>query len=315
MRVGLIVDSACDLPYSFIRENDIYILPITVHVDGQTYIDDHDPAKTQTFYDSGLLARGHDAETVEFSPAQISELFLREIVTQYDFAFLETASGERSSSYNNAFEAMHRIVAEYRRHREAAGRTGPFSMRVVDSRALFAGQGVLAAHTASLIKQGIPKNELRTRIDAFTANIHFCVMPRDLYFLRKRGRKRGDRNVSGAAAFLGKALNVTPIIWGRAYENAPVANVRGFEAAVARSFAYACRRIRKGLLTPYLCVSACMSEQELERLPGYDELRTTCREQGVELLATRSSITTAIYLGPGSLGLAFAAEPHHFNDD
>ena len=30
MRVGLIVDSACELPYSFIQENNIFILPVTV---------------------------------------------------------------------------------------------------------------------------------------------------------------------------------------------------------------------------------------------------------------------------------------------
>ena len=41
MRVGLIVDSACDLPYEFSRKHDLFVLPVTAVIDGQTYIDEH----------------------------------------------------------------------------------------------------------------------------------------------------------------------------------------------------------------------------------------------------------------------------------
>jgi len=57
MRVGLIVDSACDLPYWFSRRNSLFVLPVTARIDDQTYVDDHDPDRTQHFYDSGLLER------------------------------------------------------------------------------------------------------------------------------------------------------------------------------------------------------------------------------------------------------------------
>lgn len=51
MRVGLIVDSACDLPPDFIRKNDLFILPLTAIINGQTYVDNHDPAVTREFYE------------------------------------------------------------------------------------------------------------------------------------------------------------------------------------------------------------------------------------------------------------------------
>src|SRR5690606_39436460 len=90
MRVGLIVDSACDLPYEFARKHDLFVLLVTGIIDGQSYIDTHVPVETQEFYQSGLLDKGHAAETQAFSADQIHELFMEKIVTQFDVAICET---------------------------------------------------------------------------------------------------------------------------------------------------------------------------------------------------------------------------------
>src|SRR3546814_4826053 len=46
MRIGLVVDSACDLPKEFIERHDIEILPIAVRIDGTTEVDYRDQAAT-----------------------------------------------------------------------------------------------------------------------------------------------------------------------------------------------------------------------------------------------------------------------------
>ena len=46
MRIGLVVDSACDLPQSFIEQHGIVILPITLHLGDRDEIDTRDPEKT-----------------------------------------------------------------------------------------------------------------------------------------------------------------------------------------------------------------------------------------------------------------------------
>src|SRR5690606_17458806 len=143
---GVIVDSPCELPNSFIQENNIYVLPVTVRVDGETLADDHDPVTTRRLYARGRMELRHQADTTSFTPEQIYQLFMREVVTQYDFAFVETIARARSEIFNNANAAMNRIIANYKPYREAAGLEGRFAMRVVDSRTVFAGQGLLAAH-------------------------------------------------------------------------------------------------------------------------------------------------------------------------
>lgn len=312
MRVGLIVDSACDLPPDFIRRNDIFILPLTAVINGQTYTDNHDPRVTQEFYDRGLLQKGHHAETEAFSVEAIEKLFLEEIVTRYDIAFCETVDRSRSEIYDNATRAMNAVMPRYQSSREQAGLTGPFTMRVIDTGQIFAGQGLMAAHTLRLIGQKLSKNALRHEVETFAGNIYTCSIPRDLHYIRERARRRNVRSVSAFGAFLGKALNITPILWGHGADGEAVAKVRSFDGAVERVMDYAVTRVEAGLLTPYVALSCGMIWTDIEQLPGLDRLRAACKKAGVELLLCQMGITSSIYLGPGSLCLSLAAEPHEF---
>lgn len=314
MRVGLIVDSACDLPYEFSRKHDLFVLPVTAIIDGQTYIDTHDPVRTQEFYHSGLLDKGHQAETEAFSAEQIHNLFMERIVTQFDVAICETVTRSRSQIYDHATEAMNTVMANYEAARKAAGREGKFSMRVIDSKQIFAGQGLLAAHTLRLINQNVSKNALRHEVETFTDKIYTCVIPRDLHYIRERARRRGDKSVSAMAAFMGKVLNINPVIFGQGVEGKPVAKTRDFNVAVEKVMNYAIGRLEAGLLTPYVSLSCGLSWTEIEELPGLNRLRDACEKHGVELLLSQMGITSSIYVGPGSLCLALAAEPHEFSD-
>ena len=251
MRVGLIVDSACDLPYEFSRKHDLFVLPVTAVIDGQTYIDEHDPVRTQEFYQSGLLQKGHHAETHAFSAEQIHDLFMEKIVTEFDVAICETVTRSRSLIFQNATEAMNSVMGHYHEARHAAGREGKFSMRVIDSKQIFAGQGLLAAHTLRLIEQKLSKNALRNEVDTFTDRIYTCVIPRDLHYIRERARRRGDKSVSALVAFLGKALNITPVIFGQGAEGQPVAKTRSFDVAVEKVMNYATARVEAGLSVSY----------------------------------------------------------------
>lgn len=314
MKVGLIIDSACDLPYEFSRKHDLFILPVTAVIDGETYIDEHDPVRTQEFYQSGLLQKGHHAETHAFSTEQIHDLFMQKIVPQFDVAICETVTRSRSLVYQNASEAMNSVMANCEQARADSGRDGKFSMRVIDSKQIFAGQGLLAAHTLKLIDQRLSKNALRNEVERFSDKIFTCVIPRDLHYIRERARRRGDKSISGVVAFLGKALNITPIIFGQGVDGQPVAKTRSFDMAVEKVMNYATARVEAGLRTPYLSLSCSLSWTEIEDLPGLNQLRNACEKNGVELLLSQMGITSSIYVGPGSLCLALAAEPHNFSD-
>ncbi len=54
------------------------------------------------------------------------------------------------------------------------------------------------------------------------------MLPRDLYYLRARAKKKNDRSVSLFTAMLGSALDIKPILRCFRGETGPVGKVRGF---------------------------------------------------------------------------------------
>lgn len=311
MRIGLVVDSACDLPQSFIDENRIVVMPVTVHVGQRDLIDVREPALTREFYEQHLGARG-DARTSPLTVEQIKQLFLSRLVIDYDFAFCLTIASSRSPLHDNAVRASHAVLSEYKPIRARAGVTGPFALRVVDSQNLFAGQGVVAAEAARLIEAGEPPNRIRERLENVALNTHGYMLPRDLYYLRARAHKKGDKSVSWFGAAIGSALDIKPLIKGYRNQTGPCARLRHFDDGAERLFRYASGRVRKGLLAPSVCISYGGDLGELETVPGYASFATTCRDAGRMLYTSVMSMTGAINVGAGALALAFADQPHEF---
>lgn len=310
MRIGIVVDSACDLPAEFLRQHDITVLPIGVHLDGETLLDDRDAEVRQRFLDENLGARGHAAETEPYSAEQIRDLFLGRLVLDYDCVFCLTLAATRSTIHANASRASFAILKDYRPIRQDADVPGPFLMRVIDTGNLFAAQGVSAVEAVRLRAAGHGPGPMRERLEWIARHTYGYMLPRDLYYLRARAQKKGDRSVGWFSAALGTALDIKPLLRGHRGETAPVAKVRGFEHGAETMFRHAGQRVRAGLLTPTLCVSYGGDPAALATLPGYAELRETCAECEVELYESPMSVTGMIHVGTGAVSLGFAAEDY-----
>ena len=78
MRIGLVVDSACDLPGDYLRRNGITILPITVRI-GDAVLADHrdeagDPASSCTRTSPNAAPKRRPCRSPS---SRSSDLFLR----------------------------------------------------------------------------------------------------------------------------------------------------------------------------------------------------------------------------------------------
>ena len=49
MRIGLVVDSACDLPLEYLQRNEVTVLPITVRIGDAVLADHRDEQATLEF--------------------------------------------------------------------------------------------------------------------------------------------------------------------------------------------------------------------------------------------------------------------------
>ena len=312
MRVGIVVDSACDLPQDFIRDHNIVLLPITVRIGDAVLADHRDEEATLSFLHAHVAENGAEAETIAFSVNQIRDLFLGKLVIDYDHVFCLTITRTRSPIFDNAMQASFAILNDYKPVRQAAGHNSPFALRVLDTQNLFAAQAVMAIEAVRLREANTGVQQMRERLEMLSSNVHGYMITRDLYYMRARARHKGDRSVGLLSAALGSALDIKPVLHGFRGETAPVAKIKGFDNAVARLFNFAGSRVQAGLLAPSMCVSYGGELADLHALPGYERLRATCESHGVQVYESVMSLTGMVNVGKGAVTLGFADGPHTF---
>ncbi|MBS0226118.1 MAG: DegV family protein [Proteobacteria bacterium] len=308
MRTGFLVDATCDLPDRYFSSGDVMVMPITVRIGDHITTDQRNDEVTLNFLDSHIAAEASAAETSALTVDQIRDLFLKRLVVDYDYVFCLTVTRERSPIYEHATQASFSILNEYRPVREAAGKHSPFSLRVLDTGSLFAGQGVPVAAGVAMNASSDNAPMIRAKMEQIARSTQAYAVAPDLYYLRSRARAKGDRSVGLVSAMLGSALDIKPILHCNQGVTHPVAKVRGFEAAVEKLFIETANEVDRGLTTPQLTLSYGGSLEKLREFPGYDKLTLACHNNGVELLESLMSLTGIINLGSGAVSLGFACD-------
>jgi DegV family protein with EDD domain len=313
MRIGIVVDSCCDLPQSFYEQHNLVILPITVRIGETTLIDYRDTQATLDFTRSKIAKRSHEAETTAYTAEQVHALFLERLVIDYDHVFCLTITKHRSLIHENVVRGSFAIPRDSKAIRQAAGCELPFTLRVIDTQTLFTGQGITAVEAVRMREQGANVGQIRMRLEFLAQNTCFYGVPDDLYYLRTRARAKGDNSIGLVSAMLGRALAIKPVMRNYHGHTEAVAKVLGHENAAEKLFDFTIAQIRKGLLTPTVCLSYGGDLVDMRTLRGYARLRDACENHGVEVYESVMSLTGMIYTGRGCLGVGFAAaEAHDF---
>lgn len=318
MRVALVVDATCDLPPELLRSHGVRVLPIVLQVSGQRLVDTRDVAATQRFYQEQLPNVAAEDHSEPLPVPELQQWLLDELVTECDYLLCLTVASQRSQIFEHATQASFGLLQHYRERRTAAGHSGPFAMRVIDSKTVFAGVAVLAAEAMRLIADGAHPNAIRTRLEQLATQTCTFIVADDLAHLRQRGFQKGDRSgllekVRGVALGLGSWLEVKPVLSVQSGDDKPVALSPSFGKAAEKLFAHAAARVAANeLLAPQLCLSYAGDLSLVRDLPGYVGLEQVCRERSVALQLAMLSATGAINLGRGALSLAFCAPPKAF---
>ncbi|GAB3265273.1 DegV family protein [Chitinimonas naiadis] len=308
MRIGIVTDSSCDLPRSFLDQHHIVIMPVTIHSPKGDFVDTRMPAATLDFYRDVLAGHEADVSSSAFSVDQVRELFLQRLILEFDYVFCITVMASRSLIFENATHASLRILSDYRPIREQAGVKTPFSLRVFDSNQLFTGQGLIVAEVARLAAAEVSSLDIIRHIDTLTRHTQAFLVPAGLTQLRNQARKRGDKSVGFLSYALGSALDIKPIVRAYQGDTQPVGKVRGFGAGCNKLFDKAITQMQGGLLAPVVCVSYGGDTAEVEKMPAYRALLQEASRHRVQVLLSEMGTPAGVNIGAGALSLAFAAE-------
>lgn len=192
-------DSTCDLYKDYTKRRDIWFVPLTFNLEKngeqEEYLDD--------FNDYG--------EYVEFYKKVKGGAFPRTAMLNYESHlehFLKMAkAGVKDVLHFSISSGLARTVTVAKEAAEEVKKQYPdFNLYSVDPLTATIGQGILVSLAADYRDQGKTAQETYEYLLEVRNRIQHCIIPNDLFYLKKGGR------VSGASALVGTMLNIKPLL-------------------------------------------------------------------------------------------------------
>jgi DegV family protein with EDD domain len=311
LRLGIVIDSAADVPQSVLENPRVRLLPVAIRIGDKTYIDERKPAATRDF-NSRLL----DMRTAEVSrsmppgEAEIRKFLLEQISTEFDHVFGLFVMSSRSPIFKSAFEAASRVITDSMPVRMRAGIKGPLLMECYDSMNLFAGYGVQVLEALRQFEAEPLVSNIRNNMQELAKSAYGYLAPANLDYLLTRARARGDNSVGMLGQAAAKMLGIMPILRGWQGKTEAVAKVRGVAAARQHVLNLARREVGRGLLANYVCVSYSGAIADVEALPEYQSLLQEAASKGVTVTLQEMAPTNSVNAGANALSVGFIAQPH-----
>ena len=286
MSVVIVTDSTCDLPLSYIRDNNIEFLGLTVLLQDKETTDDlGETFLYKDFY--ALLRKGEVATTSQVNSYNFSQVFRRHIEEGSAILYLGFSSA-LSGTYNSAYLARQEILQEYP---EA-------DITVIDTLAASCGQGLLVYYACEMLKSGKSKKDIVQWIEDYKLKVAHIFTVDDLDHLKRGGR------ISGAAAFVGSLLSIKPLLYvNDKGELTPYDKARGRKKAIRAMAEELIKHIQSPKeQTIFISHGDCFQEAT--------DLANLIRESisVKDIIISTVGTTVGSHSGPGTLALFFLSD-------
>ena len=307
-RTLLVVDAACDMPTEWLAQNNIAVLPIKASVDDWELLDTHNEFDTMEFFRKDLASRGASATTTPLSPVETREFIQSNLADNIDYVLQVTIAAGRSKIYMNSLSAMHALTAAHNRVRRGMGNRAPFKTWVIDSETGFTGQGVMAFEANRKLNAGMSTPDVAAHLEQLRHQVHAFMVPKDLFYLYKRAREKGDDSLSWLSYNVARALDIKPIVHAHGGITEPVLKVRGHFEALERVMTLARNHVRRGLTAPVVCVSYAGNLEDIRTSTAFRDLRDACKWHKVQLILSTMSMTGGLNVGADAFAIGFACK-------
>ncbi len=190
-RIRVVTDSACDLSAALAEERGITVVPLSIRFGSEEFVDGT-TLSTNDFW-KRCAASPVLPETSAPSPGAFQEAFLAAADDGYDGVLCIDLSSGVSATYQAAVTAS-----------KAVGDRIP--VRVIDSRSMTMGLGLMVLDIAELAATGADLDQLSDRAHTLIPRTHVFGVVDTLEHLEKGGR------IGGARALLGSLLSIKPVV-------------------------------------------------------------------------------------------------------
>ena len=276
----IFTDSACDLAYAYLQENDVEVFPLTTLLDTGEY-EDMIEIQADKVYE--MIGRGGHPKTSQVSLEKFLSGF-RKAAEAGESGIYISLSAKLSGTYQAAYLAHQQLKEEF----------PDFDLRLVDSMSASVGEGLSVVEAIEMREAGFTLDEIESRVRFTAANVVSLFTVKDLNYLADGGR------LSKSSAFFGGLLNIQPLLEVINGELVPVEKMRGRKKVMNRMY----ERLRdEADMIQEQNVFLCHSDdaEAIEEIRQYIEEHFHPRRIYVNTIGS----TISSHTGLGTLGLFF----------
>ncbi|HEM6397670.1 TPA: DegV family protein, partial [Streptococcus suis] len=194
MTFTIVTDSTSDLPTSWVQENDVTMLGLTINLDGVTY----ETVGENRLTSADLLdkmATGGLPTTSQVNVGQFEEVFEAAAKEGKEVLYLAFSS-VLSGTYQSSIIARDMVLDAY----------PDAVIEIVDTKAASIGEGYLVMQAAQARAAGKSLTETKALIEDLIPRLRTYLLVDDLNHLVRGGR------LSKAAAVIGGLVNIKPLL-------------------------------------------------------------------------------------------------------
>jgi len=216
MSIRLIIDTCADLTNDDL-DKSVYILPITVTIDGKEYIP-FTNLSNEEFYSLQKTAKSFP-HTSQVPLKVLYDTFTKCLDNKEDVLAIFMGSAH-SGTFNTAMMVKSTIESE--RGAEQASH-----IHIIDSKNVTFPYGALVFEAFKMIRENkMTVSQIEDRINYLVPRVHMRAFIDDLIYLKKGGR------ISGVTAVFGNLLNFKVVIKTGENKIEPTDKVRGLQKAL-----------------------------------------------------------------------------------
>ena len=277
MNIKIMSDSTCDLSQDLLEKHNITLVPLTIIKDGKAFSDGVDITPADIF--KHVASGGNLCSTTAMNVGEYQDWFSK-YADSYDGILHINISAEFSSSYQNASLAADEFD----------------NVKIVDSRNLSTGQGLVVLKACELAQTCESLEELQQKVQEFTSHVEASFLLDRLEYMVKGGR------CSSVVALGANLLNLKPCIEVKNGKMSVVKKYRGNYAKCLANYVKDRLQDRNDLDRHNLFVTRTPVTQDC-----LDAVKAAVDEHAdfENIYWTEAGCTVFCHCGPGTLGVLF----------
>lgn len=279
-KIKITSDSTCDLQ-TLAKERNIEIMPLQVNLDGREYFDGVDITPQDIF---DFVAETKILPKTSAPSVGAYEDFFQAQLEGYDYLIHFNISKKSSGSHDFAVEAAKAFGGK---------------VRVVDSKALSSGQGLLVLEAADMRDAGKSVDEIVEEVSKIRDKINTSFVPDSLDYLHKGGR------VSGMVKVVAGMFKIHPLIYMEDGQLLPGTKYRGKMTKIIEQYVKDLKEKYPNYIKKRCFITHSSADQEV-----VDAAKAAVAEHFAfdEVLETTAGSIITSHCGKGTLGVLFIYE-------